>query len=48
MSSKGLFYEENPNMGAVINSKPINNLLSVNILNTLSANSPGSSSTLSA
>jgi hypothetical protein len=34
-------------MGAVINSKPITNLMAVSILNPLSANYPGSSSTLS-
>jgi hypothetical protein len=48
MSASGLIYEENPNMGAVINSKPLTNLMAVSILNTLSANFPGSSSTLSA
>lgn len=35
-------------MGAVINSQPNTQLLSVSILNDLSANSPGSSSTLRA
>jgi len=35
-------------MGAVINSKPITNLMGVSILNTLSANYPGASSTLGA
>lgn len=48
MSSNGLVYEVNSNMGIVINSKPITNLMSVSILNTLSANYPGSSSTLKA
>lgn len=48
MSANGLIYEENPNMGAVINSKPITNLMAVSILTPLSANYPGSSSTLSA
>lgn len=48
MSANGLIYEENPNMGAVINSKPITNLMGVSILNSLSANYPGSSSTLNA
>jgi hypothetical protein len=33
-------------MGAVINSQPNTNLMSVSILNNLAANSPGSSSTL--
>ena len=48
MSSNGLVYEENTNMGIVINSKPITNLMSVSILNTLSANYPGASSSLKA
>ena len=48
MSASGLIYEENRNMGAVINSKPNTNLLTVSILNTLSANSPGASSILRA
>jgi len=48
MSANGLIYEENPNMGAVINSKPITNLMAVSILNSLAANYPGSSSALSA
>lgn len=48
MSADGLIYEENPNMGAVINNKPITNLMGVSILNTQSANYPGASSTLAA
>ena len=48
MSSTGLVYEENPNMGAVINSPPNTHLLGVSILNDLSATSPGTSSTLKA
>lgn len=48
MSANGLIYEENTNMGIVINSKPMTNLMSVSILNTLSANYPGASSTLKA
>ena len=46
MSSTGLVYEQNPNMGSVINALPNTNLMAVSILNTLSANSPGSTSTL--
>ena len=42
MSSKGLFYEANTNFGPTINTFPNNNLMAVSILNTLSANSPGS------
>ena len=48
MSSTGLIYEENTNMGAVINSSPSNNLLAVSILNDLSATAPGTTSTLRA
>lgn len=48
VSANGLIYEQNPNMGAVINAKPNTQLLAVSILNDLSANSPGSSSTLKA
>ena len=48
MSADGNIYEENPNMGAVINAKPITNLMAVSILNNLAANYPGASSTLSA
>lgn len=48
ISSKGLIYEANSNFGAVVNSLPINNLMAVSILNTLSSNAPGSTSTLRA
>ena len=48
MSASGLIYEENPNMGAVINSKPNTQLLAVSILNSLSATQPGTTSTLRA
>jgi hypothetical protein len=48
ISSKGLIYETNSNFGAVVNSLPINNLMAVSILNTLSSNTPGSTSTLRA
>lgn len=48
ISSKGLIYEANSNFGAVVNSLPINNLMAVSILNTLSSNTPGSTSSLRA
>lgn len=48
LSADGLIYEQNPNMGAVINSKPNTHLLTVSVLNSLSTNAPGSSSTLRA
>ena len=48
VSADGLIYEQNPNMGAVINAKPNTHLLTVSILNDLSASSPGSSTTLKA
>lgn len=48
VSSNGLIYEANSNMGPVINNLPITNLMGVSILNDLSANSPGSTSTLKA
>ena len=48
MSATGLIYEENPNMGAVINSPPNTHLLSVSILTALSATSPGTTSTMRA
>jgi len=48
MSASGLIYEENPNMGAVINSKPNTQMLAVSILNSLSATQPGTTSTLRA
>ena len=48
MSSTGLVYEENPNMGALINSPPNTHLLSVSVLNDLSATSPGTTSTMRA
>jgi hypothetical protein len=41
VSTDGLVYEQNPNMGAVINAKPNTHLLTVSILNSLSANAPG-------
>ena len=48
MSETGLVYEENPNMGAVINSPPNTHLLGVSILNDLSTNKPGTTCTLRA
>ena len=48
MSSTGLVYEENPNMGAVINGPPNIHLLGVSILNDLAATAPGTTSTLRA
>ncbi len=48
ISSNGLIYEANSNFGAVVNNPPITNLMQVSILNTLSANSPGSISALKA
>lgn len=48
VSSNGLVYEANSNFGSVVNNPPITNLMAVSILNTLSANSPGSTSTLMA
>lgn len=48
MSASGLIYEENPNMGAVINSQPNTQLLGVSILNSLAATQPGTTSTLRA
>jgi hypothetical protein len=48
VSYNGLIYEANPNFGAVINNLPLTNLMGVSILNDLSANSPGSTSTLRA
>jgi hypothetical protein len=48
MSATGLIYEENANMGAVINSKPNTHLLAVSVLNDLSATQPGTTSTLRA
>jgi hypothetical protein len=48
VSYNGLIYEANPNFGPVINNLPLTNLMGVSILNDLSANSPGSTSTLKA
>lgn len=48
ISYNGLIYEANSNFGSVVNNPPITNLMGVSILNTLSANSPGSTSTLRA
>ena len=48
VSNNGLIYETNPNIGAVINNPPITNLMAVTALNDLSANQPGSTSTLRA
>jgi hypothetical protein len=48
VSYNGLVYEANSNFGSVVNNPPITNLMGVSILNTLSANSPGSTSTLRA
>lgn len=48
ISSNGLIYEANTNFGSVVNNYPNTNLMAVSILNTLSANAPGSTSTLRA
>jgi len=48
VSSNGLIYESNTNFGAVVNNPPNTQLMGVSILNDLSANSPGSLSTLKA
>lgn len=48
MSYNGLVYEANSNFGSVVNNPPITNLMGVSILNTLIANTPGSTSTLRA
>jgi hypothetical protein len=48
ISYNGLIYEANSNFGVVVNNPPITNLMAVSILNTLSANAPGSTSTLRA
>lgn len=48
VSANGLIYEVNSNFGAVVNNPPINNLMQVSILNSLSSNSPGSTSALAA
>lgn len=46
VSSAGLIYEANPNFGAVINNPPNTNIMSVNVINTLSTLNPGDSATL--
>jgi hypothetical protein len=48
VSYNGLIYEANSNLGPVINNLPLTNLMGVSILNDLSSNSPGSTSTLKA
>lgn len=48
VSASGLIYEQNPNMGAVINALPNTKLLSVSVLNSLAANAPGTTATLRA
>jgi hypothetical protein len=48
VSYNGLIYEANSNFGSVVNNLPITNLMGVSILNPLSSNSPGSTSTLRA
>jgi hypothetical protein len=48
VSADGLIYEANSNLGPVINNLPITNLMGVSVLNDLSANAPGSTSTLKA
>ena len=48
VSYDGLVYEYNPNFAAVINNVPNSNLMTVTILNDLSLNNPGSSSTMRA
>lgn len=48
VSYNGLVYEANSNFGSVVNNPPITNLMVVSILNTLSANAPGSTCTLKA
>ena len=48
ISSNGLIYEANTNFGSVVNNYPNTNLMAVSILNTLSANAPGSTATLRA
>lgn len=48
VSYNGLIYETNTNFGAVINNPPQTNLMTVSVLNDLSAESPGSSVTLRA
>jgi hypothetical protein len=48
ISYNGLIYEANSNFGAVVNNPQITNLMGVSILNSLSANTPGSISTLRA
>jgi hypothetical protein len=48
ISYNGLIYEANSNFGAVVNNPQTTSLMGVSILNSLSANSPGSISTLRA
>lgn len=48
VSYNGLVYEANANFGSVVNNPPITNLMGVSILNALSSNAPGSTSTLKA
>jgi hypothetical protein len=48
VSSTGLVYEENLNYGPVINKPVFTNLLGTSILNTLTANRPGTFSSLKA
>jgi hypothetical protein len=48
VSYNGLIYETNTNFGAVINNPPQTNLMTVSVLNDLSAKSPGASVTLRA
>jgi len=46
VSANGLIYESNSNFGAVVNNPPNTQMMSVTILNDLSANNPGAVSTL--